>query len=67
MMSVVAEDTESGKYYVYSKGAPEQIFKKCVNVSMDFQSSLTDLTLQGFRVLSLAYKMTEGPLLDRET
>ncbi|MCM8798002.1 MAG: magnesium-translocating P-type ATPase [Candidatus Omnitrophica bacterium] len=67
MMSVVVE--VNGKNRIITKGAPEEIFKRCTKYELDGeildmeQLILTDLkteydelSAQGFRVLAIAYK-----------
>jgi len=67
IMSVVVEF--SGKHRIISKGAPEEIFKRCTKYELDGemmdmeQLILTDLktecdalSTEGFRVLAIAYK-----------
>ncbi|HOJ31422.1 MAG TPA: magnesium-translocating P-type ATPase [bacterium] len=72
MMSVVVEI--EGKHRLITKGAPEEVFKKCVKYELDGELFdidplvLTDLKLeyehlsaQGFRVLAIAYRDYEIP------
>ena len=66
MMSVIVEDGSDGKLYLCSKGAPERLTARCTNTPKDFQSKLTELTLMGFRVLSLAFRPVEKLGLERE-
>jgi Mg2+-importing ATPase len=67
MMSVVVEI--DGKHRIITKGAPEEIFKRCTKYELDGeimemeQMILTDLKIEydklsadGFRVLAVAYK-----------
>ena len=72
MMSVVVE--MDGKHRLITKGAPEEIFKRCLKFELDgnffdFNAiTLTDLELEykhlsaeGFRVLAIAYKDYANP------
>ncbi len=67
IMSVVVE--AEGKHRIISKGAPEEIFKRCTKyvvedevldmeqlVLTDLKTEYDDLSAQGFRVLAIAYK-----------
>ena len=72
MMSVVVE--MDGKHRLITKGAPEEVFKRCVRYELDGEIfdieplTLTDLKIeyehlsaQGFRVLAIAYKDYDSP------
>ena len=62
-MSVIVAD-QQGRHFVYSKGAPEIVLANCNKASVPTQTMevLNNLTMKGFRILSLAYK----PLSDKE-
>ncbi|PIN91810.1 hypothetical protein AB205_0172530 [Aquarana catesbeiana] len=57
-MSVVSQVIESGEHLVFLKGAPEMVIRFChpESVPEDFYDELQQYTLQGFRVIGLAYK-----------
>ncbi|XP_056421374.1 probable cation-transporting ATPase 13A4 isoform X2 [Hyla sarda] len=57
-MSVVAEVIGGDECLVFMKGAPEMVeqFCKPETVPLNFPKVLEDYTLQGFRVIALAYK-----------
>jgi Mg2+-importing ATPase len=70
IMSVVVE--MEGKYRVISKGAPEEIFKRCTKYQLDgeimemeyiiladLKEEYERLSKDGFRVLAMAYKDTD--------
>jgi len=72
MMSVVIE--LNGKHRLITKGAPEEVFKRCLKYELDGEIfdieplTLTDLKIeyehlsaQGFRVLAIAYKDYNNP------
>lgn len=67
IMSVVVE--MDGKHKIISKGAPEEIFKRCTKCELDgeildlgeliltdLEEEYHDLSTEGFRVIALAYK-----------
>lgn len=67
IMSVVVES--EGKHYIISKGAPEEIFKKCSKYELDdelfdieplilsdLKEEYYNLSAEGFRVLAVAHK-----------
>ncbi|XP_063297779.1 probable cation-transporting ATPase 13A4 [Pelobates fuscus] len=57
-MSVVAQVLGSEEKFVFMKGAPEMVTQFCLpdSVPHNFSSQLQEYTLQGFRVIGLAYK-----------
>src|SRR5262249_54559781 len=68
IMSVVVQTPEH-KHRLIAKGAPEEIFKRCINFELDGQfcpmdhlmiqdlkAEYEELSANGFRVLALAYK-----------
>ncbi|KAG8581500.1 hypothetical protein GDO81_007691, partial [Engystomops pustulosus] len=57
-MSVIVEVLGSDEFLVFMKGAPEMVEKFCnqETVPLNFTKELEHYTLQGFRVISLAYK-----------
>ncbi|CAH2247932.1 probable cation-transporting ATPase 13A4 [Pelobates cultripes] len=57
-MSVVAQVLGSEEKFVFMKGAPEMVTRFCLpdSVPHNFSSQLQEYTLQGFRVIGLAYK-----------
>jgi len=70
IMSVVVE-TE-GKHTIISKGAPEEIFKRCANYELegeilpfehliiaDLKEEYDNLSKDGFRVIAIAYKQID--------
>ncbi|TBU04174.1 vacuolar cation-transporting ATPase [Hamiltosporidium magnivora] len=57
-MSVVVVD--NGKHFVYSKGSPESISKILCNIPEDYEKRVREYTLEGYRVLSIAYKETHS-------
>lgn len=71
IMSVVVE--MDGKHKIISKGAPEEIFKRCVSYELDgeifdmeqlivtdLKTEFDSLSSEGFRVLAVAYKDFEN-------
>jgi len=71
IMSVVVE--VDGKHTIISKGAPEEIFKRCTKFGLDgeildmedliltdLKEEYDDLSTDGFRVLAVAYKEVEN-------
>lgn len=71
IMSVVVEN--DGKHSLISKGAPEEIFKKCSKYELDgelfemealilsdLKEEYNNLSAEGFRVLAVAYKNMEN-------
>jgi P-type Mg2+ transporter len=70
IMSVVVE--REGKHRIISKGAPEEIFKRCARYELDgvlhdmqlglhtdLKKEYDNLSREGFRVLAVAYKDTD--------
>ncbi|TBU20776.1 vacuolar cation-transporting ATPase [Hamiltosporidium tvaerminnensis] len=57
-MSVVVVD--KGKHFVYSKGSPESISKILREIPEDYEERVREYTLDGYRVLSIAYKETHS-------
>ncbi|KAM5163816.1 putative cation-transporting ATPase 13A4 [Mantella aurantiaca] len=57
-MSVVSQVIGSQEHLVFLKGAPEMVIRFCCpeSVPEDFYDGLQQYTLQGFRVIGLAYK-----------
>ena len=57
-MSVLVKNKKDQKYKVYTKGAPENIRRLCINESIPstFHDILKKYTEKGLRVLALAYK-----------
>jgi len=57
-MSVIVKNNKDSKYRVYTKGAPENIRRLCVEESVPstFHDILKKYTEKGLRVLALAYK-----------
>ena len=71
IMSVVVE--KQGKHLLISKGAPEEIFKRCTKYELDgeifeieqliirdLKEEYDELSSDGFRVLAIAYKEIEN-------
>jgi Mg2+-importing ATPase len=71
IMSVVVE--MDGRHTIVSKGAPEEIFKRCKKFELegeildmedliltDLKEEYNDLSADGFRVLAIAYKNVEN-------
>ncbi|MDD5454763.1 MAG: magnesium-translocating P-type ATPase, partial [Candidatus Ratteibacteria bacterium] len=71
IMSVVVEI--DGKHRIIAKGAPEEIFKRCTHyeldgeisemvqmISTDLKIESNNLSLEGFRVIAIAYKDFEN-------
>jgi Mg2+-importing ATPase len=71
IMSVVVE--VDGRHTIVSKGAPEEIFKRCTKFELDgeildmqdliltdLKEEYNDLSADGFRVLAIAYKNVEN-------
>ncbi|MDD5165880.1 MAG: magnesium-translocating P-type ATPase, partial [Candidatus Omnitrophica bacterium] len=71
IMSVVVQS--NGKHSIISKGAPEEIFKRCTKYELegeilemedlilaDLKEEYDDLSSEGFRVLAIAYKDFDG-------
>ena len=72
MMSVVVET--GGKHQLITKGAPEEVFKRCTKYELegdifdfdvltetDLKMEYESLSSEGFRVLAIAYKDYENP------
>jgi len=57
-MSVIVKELSSTNFIVFTKGAPEKLEDICTpeSIPSDFHSKLKELTLQGLRVIALAYK-----------
>ncbi|XP_063772478.1 probable cation-transporting ATPase 13A4 [Pseudophryne corroboree] len=57
-MSVISQVIGSEEHLVFMKGAPEMVVRFCTpeSVPANFSSELQLYTLQGFRVIGLAYK-----------
>lgn len=57
-MSVIARTLGSDRMTLYAKGAPERIVSLCVpgSVPPDFAAVLRRYTMQGYRVIALAYR-----------
>lgn len=57
-MSVVVWDRSSMKLFVFCKGSPEELYKRCLpeTVNRDFHQRLQQHTETGRRVLAFAYK-----------
>ncbi|XP_075719779.1 putative cation-transporting ATPase 13A4 [Rhinoderma darwinii] len=57
-MSVIVEVTGGDEFLVFMKGAPEMVEQFCTpeTVPLNFLKELEHYTLQGFRVIALAYK-----------
>ncbi|XP_018423017.1 PREDICTED: probable cation-transporting ATPase 13A4 [Nanorana parkeri] len=57
-MSMVSQVIGIGEHLVFMKGAPEMVIRFCCPESVpgDFYDELQQYTLQGFRVIGLAYK-----------
>ncbi|KAM9316544.1 putative cation-transporting ATPase 13A4 [Gastrophryne carolinensis] len=60
-MSVITKVIEEPKFYVFLKGAPEVILQFCKQetVPSNFSYVLEEYTVQGFRVIGMAYKTLE--------
>jgi Mg2+-importing ATPase len=71
IMSVVVE--MDGRHKIISKGAPEEIFKKCTKCELDgeildlsdliltdLEEEFNNLSSEGFRVIAVAYKDTDS-------
>ena len=63
-MSVIAENTATGKKYLFVKGAPETIINLCVNSSKptNFEQFNLREADKGYRILGLAYKEIEADI-----
>ncbi|XP_066458045.1 probable cation-transporting ATPase 13A4 isoform X2 [Eleutherodactylus coqui] len=62
-MSVISQVVGSEEHLVFMKGAPEMVTNFCSleSVPVNFSSELQLYTLQGFRVIGLAYKTIQCP------
>jgi len=60
-MSVITRELGSSNFTVFTKGAPEKLEDICDprTIPHDFHDRLKHLTLQGYRVIALAYKPLE--------
>jgi cation-transporting ATPase 13A3/4/5 len=58
-MGVIVKNLGSQNVIYYSKGAPEVILEKCVDIPKDINSVLANYTKKGYRVLACAYKHLE--------
>lgn len=58
MMSVIVKNSKTREYYLYSKGAPEVILKKCLSQEQKNKMLITaqNFAKQGYRSLSVAYR-----------
>jgi len=57
-MCVFVKDVLMNKYYIFMKGSPEKVRLFCEpsSIPLDFNEVLEGKSLQGFRILGLAYK-----------
>ncbi|KAK5643080.1 hypothetical protein RI129_006925 [Pyrocoelia pectoralis] len=57
-MSVICRTLEDPLMLVFVKGAPERIAAMCIEntLPLNFNTRLSEITAQGFRVIALAYK-----------
>ena len=57
-MSVFVKDVLMNKYYIFMKGAPEKVRLFCGSnsIPLDFNEVFEGKSIQGFRILGLAYK-----------
>lgn len=57
-MSVITDALGRSNFEIYTKGAPEKLEDLCHpdSLPVDFHERLRAFTLQGFRVIALAYR-----------
>ncbi len=55
-MSVMVHDTETDKYYIFVKGAPEIIHKNSTITYSYFDDLLQNVSYSGFRTIAYGYK-----------
>ncbi|CAH1173807.1 unnamed protein product [Phaedon cochleariae] len=57
-MTVICRDLRNPRLMAFTKGAPEKLHGMCIpeSVPEDFNSSLSQFTSQGYRVIALGYK-----------
>ncbi|EAR99787.2 E1-E2 ATPase family protein (macronuclear) [Tetrahymena thermophila SB210] len=57
-MSVVSQDTQKNKYYLFIKGSPEVIISRCHSQEQKeaYLQKLHQFAVKGYRVLGLGYK-----------
>ncbi|KAM4043772.1 putative cation-transporting ATPase 13A4 [Anomaloglossus baeobatrachus] len=60
-MSVIAEIMGKDEFFIFMKGAPEMVEQFCTpdTVPINYRKELEHYTLQGFRVIALAYKQLD--------
>jgi len=54
----------AGAFELFVSGAPEEVFLKCAAVPQDARSSLSSETMNGRRVIAIAYKKVEASQKD---
>ena len=66
-MSVFVHDVSKDKYFIFTKGAPEKIknFVKPSTIPSDFTETLDTKSIQGFRILGMAYKEISKEEIER--
>jgi len=57
-MSVIVQDNETGRYFIYVKGADSKILTMCTNSSytQDTENHIREFAIEGCRTLAFAYR-----------